>query len=175
MNYLNKQTVSKYVALEPNTYMHDEIRKTANAAGFTEESGNLLILGYGAEQTSLITSALGGPHSVDTIVSILTLCSVPDPEKTIQSLVEQVLKPGGQLLFYEHVLSQRDDVIWWQKFWTPLWKLTFDGCRLDRPTDKWIESLGVWADTDIHGLEGEDVEHLFWHRIGKLTKATPTV
>lgn len=150
--------------------MHDEIRRMANAAGFNEEAGTFLLLSYGAEDVSLINSALGGPCSVDTLISILTLCSVPAPEQTISALVDQVLKPGGQLLYYEHVLNKREDVAWWQRFWTRIWQYAFDGCRLDRPTDTMIERLDVWEKKDIHGIEDEDPENLFIHSIGKLTK-----
>ncbi|GBE85616.1 predicted protein [Sparassis crispa] len=164
VNYLSRNKVTKYVALEPNVHMHAEIRTTATAAGFTEADGTLLILSYGAEDTGAIISALGGPNSVDTLVSILTLCSVPSPEQTINALVENVLKPGGQLLFYEHVLSPRDDVAWWQRLWTPLWKRVFGGCCLDRPTHVWIRKMGVWHTGEVWGKEGEPEEHLFWRR-----------
>lgn len=164
--------MTKYVALEPNTRMHEEIRKAAAAAGFTEEAGSLLILPYGAEQTSLISSALGGPHAVDTMIAILTLCSVPALETTLSALVDQVLKPGGRFVYFEHVLHKRPDVAWWQRFWTPIWGLGYDGCRLDQPTDTIISGLDVWETKEITGLDGEEEETLFIHSIGKLTKAS---
>jgi len=174
INYLDNDKVTKYVALEPNTHMHEEIRRNANVAGFSEDSGTLLILPYGAEEVALITSALQGPHTVDTMVSVLTLCTVPTPEKTIPALIDQILKPGGVLLYYEHVRNPLEDAAWWQRFWTPIWKVAFDGCCLDRPTDVILERLDVWEQKDIRGLEGEDPEHLFLHSIGKLKK-TATV
>ncbi|KAI0337886.1 hypothetical protein BDW22DRAFT_1363671 [Trametopsis cervina] len=169
--YLDKTQVTRYVALEPNTHMHDEIRKNANAAGFYEHTGTLLVLALGAEETGLITSALGGPHTVDTLVSILTLCSVPTPETIIPVLIEQILKPGGMMLYFEHVRNPRKDVAWWQWFWTPLWRLVWDGCSLDRPTNVLVEGLGVWDQQEIGWLEGEDPDHLFLHSIGQLRKA----
>ena len=150
--------------------MHKEIRANANKAGFTEEDGTLLIIPYGAEETNLINSALGGAHAVDTLVSMLTLCGVPEPQKAMRGLVSEVLKPGGQVLFYEHVLGRRADVAWWQRFWTPVWKYAFDGCCLDRPTDIWLEELDAWESKDVWSQEGEPEEHLWWHRGGKLVK-----
>lgn len=170
VNYLDRAQVTKYVALEPNILMHPDIRKSASIKGFTESDGSLVILSCGAEDISFVLAKLGGPHSVDTMISILTLCSVPSPEQTLRSLVHKVLKPGGALLFYEHVLSHRPDVAWWQRFWTPLWKIGFAGCRMDRPTDLWIERMGVWKDGSVWGQEGEDDESLFWHRVGKFVK-----
>lgn len=171
VNYLDRAQVTKYVALEPNQLMHTEIRQRAEAAGFTESAGTLVVLPYGAEEIASIVSALGQADAVDTIISILTLCSIPSPVETMKALVELVLKPGGTLLFYEHVLSPRDDVAWWQRFWTPLWKRAFDGCCLDRPTHVWIRKMGAWSAGEVTGKEGEDEETLFWHRTGKFIKS----
>ncbi|KAI0667412.1 hypothetical protein C8Q78DRAFT_1071854 [Trametes maxima] len=170
VNYLDPSKVTRYVALEPNQLMHPEIRKVAATKGFTEAAGNLTVIPYGAEEISLIVSALGGPRSVDTLISVLTICSVPNPEHTLTTLVQETLKPGGTLLMYEHVLSDRADVAWWQRFWTPLWSGAFDGCRLDRPTHVWLEKMDVWAEQRVWGKEGEEEEHLFWHRVGRFVK-----
>ncbi|KAF9033623.1 S-adenosyl-L-methionine-dependent methyltransferase [Panaeolus papilionaceus] len=180
--YLTQARVTRYVALEPNKLMHAQIRARAHEAGFFESDGRLLILDCGAEDVNSILAALDEP-SVDTIVSVLTLCTVPEPEKTISGLVSDVLKPGGQLLYYEHVKNPREDVVWWQRFWTPIWSLAFDGCRLDRPTDKWIMGLrreggdgsveaegSMWREWREWGKEGEDPENLFWHSTGKFVK-----
>ena len=117
-----------YIALEPNLYMHSELRKVANAAGYTEEAGTLIILGCGAQDIQTINSAAGGAETVDTIISILTLCTVPSPRETIHDLVHYVLRPGGTFLFYEHVRSPLKEVQFWQDFWTPFWSRFFDGC-----------------------------------------------
>ncbi|KAG1864942.1 hypothetical protein DFJ58DRAFT_771681 [Suillus subalutaceus] len=143
VNYLDHSRVTKYVAVEPNVHMHAELRRTASAAGY------------------------------NTLISVLTICSIPSPQSTISGLVTEVLKPGGQMLFYEHVLSERKDVVWWQRFWTPLWSFFFDGCCLDRPSHRWIEGVGGWVQGEggIWGKEGETEEHLSWHRAGRLVKA----
>ncbi|KAH7922429.1 hypothetical protein BV22DRAFT_658399 [Leucogyrophana mollusca] len=172
ISYLNASRVTKYVAVEPNTHMHEELRRVAQAAGYTESSGSLLILSCGAEDIAAILTALGDLHTVDTIISILTICSIPSPETTLKALVNEVLKPGGQFLFYEHVLSPRPDVAWWQRLWTPLWLVALDGCRLDRPAHLWVEAIGGWSEMSLWGKEGEDEENLFWHQAGRFVKAS---
>ncbi|KAJ6581360.1 hypothetical protein B0H19DRAFT_1114850 [Mycena capillaripes] len=182
IDYLDRKAVTAYIALEPNALMHDAIRERANAAGFREEDGTLLILrGCGAEDTAAIRAQLDGAGlQINTMLSIMTLCSIPDPQPTLIRLVREVLAPGGRLLFYEHVLSPRADVAWWQRFWTPLWRLAFDGCCLDRPTHLWVEAMedegpggeniNMWSDRKVWGKEGEPDEHLFWHRVGHFVK-----
>jgi hypothetical protein len=151
--------------------MHSEIRKLAGLKGFVESDGSLLILSCGAEDISSLLAALEKPNSVDTLISVLVLCSVPAPEQTLGALVRYALKSGGSLLFYEHVLNPRDDVAWWQRFWAPLWRIAFDGCRIDRPTHLWIERMGVWSAGESWGKEGQSEESLFWHRAGKYVKS----
>ena len=187
MRYLDRSRVSRYVALEPNPLMHPTIRGEASARGFHESDGTLVVLGCGAEDPHTILAALAPPTSpadqspaVDTIVSVLTLCTVPEPQRAVEGLVRAVLKPGGQLLMYEHVLSQRADVAWWQRFWTPLWALFFDGCRLDRPSDIMVSDVKVanaegkeesaWREVNTWGKEGEDEENLWFHSAGRFIK-----
>ncbi|KAF8063241.1 hypothetical protein FPV67DRAFT_1629725 [Lyophyllum atratum] len=181
VHYLDKGRVTKYVALEPNVLMHPYIRSAANEAGYHESNGTLLILSCGAEHAASIVSSISGdPNAqpVDTLISILTFCTIPSPEHTLASILGKVLKPGGQLLFYEHVLSRRADVAWWQKFWTPIWALAFDGCKMNRPTDLWIKHItddedeSIWAEQSMWGKKGESEENLFHHSSGRMVKRT---
>ena len=151
--------------------MHEKIRTAANAEGFTEEAGTFLLLPYGAEEIGLIMSALGGAHTIDTLVSVLTICSIPTYETAIPALIDQVLKPGGTMLYVEHVKNTREDVAWWQRVWAPIWRVAFDGCCIDRPSDVMIGGLDVWEQVEIAGLGDEDPESLFIHSIGLLKKA----
>ncbi|PPR01211.1 hypothetical protein CVT24_006121 [Panaeolus cyanescens] len=187
VQYLNPSRVKQYIALEPNTHMHPRIRAKANSAGFFESDGRLVILGCGAEDTDTILATLRsnstdpdskGPHLVDTIVSIFTLCSVPNPANTIQALVQDVLKPDGLFLYYEHVKSERDDIVWWQSFWTPIWGGLFGGCCIDRPTDKVIRDMrdgagnkSMWKEAKQWDNEDDDPEELFKRTLGKFIKA----
>ena len=72
------------------------------------------------------------PNNVfDTVVSTLTLCSIPQISLAIQELY-RVLKPGGRFLFLEHGQSPDRSVRWWQDRLTPYWKHVGDGCHLNR-------------------------------------------
>jgi hypothetical protein len=154
--------------------MHPQIRAKAQAAGYSEADGTLLVLGCGAEDTATILSAIA-PAKADTIVSVLTLCTVPAPQKTLRTLVEDVLAPGGTLLFHEHILSPYADVAWWQHFWTPVWSKVFDGCCLNRPTHFWIKDLAdesgesIWADGILNPPDLEE-ERLFPRQSGRFVK-----
>jgi SAM-dependent methyltransferase len=75
----------------------------------------------------------------DTVVSTLVLCTVSDPARSVAEIA-RVLKPGGRLLFCEHVEA---DAGWrrsLQRRSAGAWAAFADGCRCDRPILATIES-----------------------------------
>lgn len=75
----------------------------------------------------------------DTVVSTLVLCTVSDPHRAVAEIA-RVLRPGGRLLFLEHV---RADQPWrrsLQRRSARAWASFADGCQCDRPTLATIES-----------------------------------
>lgn len=80
-------------------------------------------------------------HSVDTVVTTWTLCSIPQATVALQEM-RRVLKPDGQLLFAEHGRSPEENVRKWQDRLTPAWKCIGGGCHLNRPIRELVESAG---------------------------------
>ncbi|HEU4688084.1 MAG TPA: class I SAM-dependent methyltransferase [Vicinamibacterales bacterium] len=80
-------------------------------------------------------------HSVDTIVSAWTMCSIPDVARALGE-VRRVLKPSGRLLFVEHGRSPDASVAKWQDRLTPIWKHVAGGCHLNRAVSALVEQAG---------------------------------
>jgi ubiquinone/menaquinone biosynthesis C-methylase UbiE len=80
-------------------------------------------------------------HSVDTVVSAWTMCSIPDVARALGE-VRRVLKPSGRLLFVEHGRSSDAGVAKWQDRLTPVWKHVAGGCHLNRAVEGLIEQAG---------------------------------
>ena len=97
--------------------------------------------------------------SIDTAVSTLVLCTVDDLPATLVEIA-RVLKPGGRLIFAEHVRSTDPGLARWQDRLEVPWKLVGHGCRCNRDT---------LASIEASPLVIESVE------LGRLPKAAPIV
>src|SRR5207302_11033986 len=79
--------------------------------------------------------------SFDTAIASLVLCSVPDQSAALAE-IRRVLKPGGELRFYEHVRSPKRMVAGIQSAVTPVWSRLGGGCHLNRDTESAIAAAG---------------------------------
>lgn len=129
-----QRQVTKVLALEPDAGVVVRARK--------------VFKGLSAEQQDkievLVADAMAIPlsdNSCDTVVCFLVLCSVPDPQQVL-SEVGRVLKPGGSLLFFEHVLADSEKVQRWQHRLNPYWHRCAGGCQLNRETAEYIQQAG---------------------------------
>lgn len=80
-------------------------------------------------------------HSVDTIVTTYTLCSIADLNATFAEL-RRILRPGGILLFCEHGIAPDRSIRRWQNFINPLWKRLGGGCHLNRNIPELLKTGG---------------------------------
>lgn len=80
--------------------------------------------------------------SVDAAIACLVLCSVADQSGALAEL-HRVLRPGGELRFYEHVLSHERRIARRQRAVDRLfWPRAFGGCHTARDTPAAIAAAG---------------------------------
>ena len=76
----------------------------------------------------------------DTVVSTLTLCTIPDPRRAAAEAL-RVLRPGGRFLLLEHVRSSSKGALAVQKVLNPL-TLRFEADHLLREPLDYLEEIG---------------------------------
>lgn len=77
-------------------------------------------------------------NSFDTVVASFVFCSVPRPRKGLKEIY-RVLKPGGQLILLEHVLSSNKVMAAVMNLLNPLFVRIF-GANINRETLKNVQA-----------------------------------
>lgn len=108
------------------------------------------------------------PGTVDSIVCIQLLCSVPDLDAVVKAL-HGMLKPGGELIFWEHQENEGD---FWTRMaqgaWNWLWTPVIGGCKLNSPTRKAVLAAADWEVVKIEtGESALDLMPRVWGRLKK--------
>jgi len=79
--------------------------------------------------------------SIDTVVSTYALCSIPEPEKTLQE-IKRVLKDDGIFIFSEHGLSPDKSVSFVQNITDSFYPKIAGGCHTNRHIENLIYDNG---------------------------------
>lgn len=109
-------------------------------------------------------------QTFDTVVSTLVLCTVADPEASLDEIA-RVLRPGGALLFLEHVRSHHPRLARWQDRLQRPWQSFADGCQCNRRTLERLRRRGYGVAV---------IETASWRRMPPIVRplvagrATPT-
>jgi ubiquinone/menaquinone biosynthesis C-methylase UbiE len=122
--------VREIVAVEPEPYLRAQ---AATAAA--EASAPLRVVDAVADQLPFENA------SFDVAVSSLVLCSVADQPAALAEL-HRVLRPGGELRFYEHVRAEDRRLASAQRVLDVVWPYLGGGCHASRDTLRAIADAG---------------------------------
>ncbi len=145
---LYPEAVTELVLAEPDPHMTSQLRPKLAARGSAAS-----LVEAPAESLPFADA------SFDTAVFTLVLCTVPDPDAALRE-VARILRPGGQMLFIEHVRADDPELARWQDRLEKPWRFLGDGCHCNRDTVGTIESSPLTV---------ESIEQ------GRLPKAPPIV
>ena len=124
-------TVTELLAVEPEPYLRAKAAEAAASA-----SVRVTVVDGTADRLPAEDA------SCDTAIACLVLCSVPDQSAALAEL-HRVLRPGGELRFYEHVLSHKPQVARSQRVVDRVfWPRAFGGCHTARDTPSAIADAG---------------------------------
>jgi ubiquinone/menaquinone biosynthesis C-methylase UbiE len=129
-------TVSEVVAVEPERYLRERAQRESAKAPVS-----VTVADGGADHLP------GEPGSFDAGVAALVLCTVPDQQRALAELF-RVIRPGGELRFYEHVIADTRGQARFQRFAdATFWPHVAGGCHMARDTRSAIEQAGFGIET----------------------------
>jgi SAM-dependent methyltransferase len=132
-------TVSEIVLIEPSAPMRSRLGSHVDRLREQLPDGLTVVAGSAAQLPV-------EDGSIDTLVSTLVLCSVPDLDAAAREL-RRVIAPGGTLLLMEHVAGH-GRMRTAQGIIDPAWRVVARGCRLVRDTRAALERAG-FDTTDV--------------------------
>ena len=124
------ETVTEVVAVEPEAHL----RKLAEAAA----AGAAVAVRVVDGTADALPAAAGG---FDAAVCSLVLCSVGDQRAALAE-IRRVLRPGGELRFYEHVLDASPRFARFQRRIDLVHPYVAGGCHVTRDTEAAITDAG---------------------------------
>lgn len=132
-------TVTEVVALEPETRLVPKAREAAVGAPVPVTVVESTI------------EALDAVEPFDAVVCSLVLCSVENPETVLRQL-NSLLKPGGELRYFEHVASPgwRGAMQWFAD--ATLWPRIAGNCHTHRRTEDAITDAGFSVAATRHQM-----------------------
>ncbi|MGH9214626.1 MAG: class I SAM-dependent methyltransferase, partial [Acidimicrobiales bacterium] len=123
-------TVTEVVAVEPEPYLREIASRAAQTAPLP-----VTVIDGVADRLPLDDA------SCDAGVASLVLCSVPDQAVALGEL-RRVIRPGGELRFFEHVLAETTGLARFQRAIDVVWPRVSGGCHADRDTLAAIRGAG---------------------------------
>jgi ubiquinone/menaquinone biosynthesis C-methylase UbiE len=130
-------TVSEVIAVEPEAYLRERAQHTAAAQAAVSVS----VVDGDADHLP------GEAESFDAGVAALVLCTVPNQKSALAELY-RVIRPGGELRFYEHVIADTMGQARFQRFADAMfWPHVAGGCHMARDTKTGIEHAGFQIQT----------------------------
>jgi ubiquinone/menaquinone biosynthesis C-methylase UbiE len=118
------------IATEPDPYMLERARSKLTGA-----SQPIEIRQAPAEELPFDDA------SFDTVVDTINMCTIGDLPRAL-SEISRVLRPGGELRFFEHVRYQNPLGALTQDLVTPIWKWFGAGCHPNRDVARAIGEAG---------------------------------
>lgn len=131
-------SVSELLLTEPDPHMAARLRKRADLL-----SPDASVVEAPAEELPFDDA------SVDTVVSTLVLCTVENPHRAL-SEIARVLRPGGSLLFAEHVRSASPRAARWQDRLNTPWSWYACGCQCNRDSISAMRGVSFHVDDLRH-------------------------
>ena len=135
---LYPETVTDLVAIEPE----ENLRRRAARASEGARCPIRIVPGF-AERLP------AGDGEFDAAVAALVLCSVSDQQAALSELM-RVVRPGGEVRFFEHVRADARVHAAAQLAVQPAWARLGGGCHIARDTERAIRSAGFEVEKIDH-------------------------
>ncbi|KAI9320335.1 hypothetical protein DFJ73DRAFT_769388 [Zopfochytrium polystomum] len=161
--------IERLFCLEPFDTLRVKLEANLTRSRLLSKATIIIPAGLTPDRSSLTAASITA-SSIDTIVLVQVLCSIPNPRSHLEYL-QSLLKPGGQILLYEHVGSKDSVARTVQRIWNPVWTRCAGGCEIVRDSAEWLEELGGWEKVEVQYPVAENSASLYPHVVARFVKS----
>lgn len=128
--HYDRARVTRLCGVEPDHHMLKRAEKRAEKLGVDIELSDAGAEALPWEQDSF-----------DVVLCTFVLCTIPEVERALDEM-RRVLRPGGQLIYAEHVRAAGRGASRVQDLLDPVWGVFAGGCHLNRDASGLIANAG---------------------------------
>lgn len=143
------ERVSELVVTEPSAPMLDQLRAALDAD--PPPVGGWKLVQAGGEELPFEDAGF------DTVVGTYVLCTIPDPDRALAEIA-RVLRPGGRLLFLEHVHAGEGSLLGrFQDLVELPHRYLAAGCHPNRRTEAMLDESPLEVERLRHGTQPRSI------------------
>ncbi|KAG9232894.1 S-adenosyl-L-methionine-dependent methyltransferase [Amylocarpus encephaloides] len=164
VSLFDKENITRIYGVEPNVDHHPRLKEKITEAGLQDK---YVIVPLGIQDLGEKWVKRG---TVDSVVTIQCLCSIPRPREMIEDLYGYI-KEGGNWVLYEHVKVKEGRWVGsYQSLINIIWPHFLGGCSLTRDIENWLKVTGSWSKVDLFQPIAEPEYQVIPHLKGVLVK-----
>lgn len=167
VGYYHNEKIEQLFCLEPCVPLQIHLKEAIAKKGLEEKS---TIIPFGLESKHALNKLGVTTSSFDTVVLVQVMCTIQNPKAHLEYL-QSLLKPGGQILLFEHVASKHPVARASQNLWNVGWSFVFGGCCLNRDSAEWVREIGGWSEVVIQRPSQEKCSQMYPHAIARFVKS----
>lgn len=162
--------IKELYALEPFPAAIPHLNKAIASRG-SDFAAKSQVVVAGIEDVATLSSRGITSGSLDSLVVVRCMCSIPGgPQAHLRRCVD-FLRPGGTIIMIEHTLQTGDHLSQQlQRIFNPPWRFMANGCELTRDSLGVLLSLQCWDDVVVRRPVGESTASLLPHIFVTATK-----
>jgi SAM-dependent methyltransferase len=124
-------------ALEPNEFHVKKLKETAQTFVNQNPHVNFII-------SQKYMHEFFPTQQYDYVIIGNVLCTVEDTDAFLRD-IDRVLKPGGKVVFQEHIRAPPGHMVGWaQDLFNYWWKTASNGCQCNKDPAKYLRSVKGW-------------------------------
>lgn len=160
IKYYDAAKIGHLYALEPFEPAVPHLKRSIAARGKAFEAKSTVVV-HGIQDDAALRRYGIERESLDALVLVQCLCSIPGGPEAHLARCVSLVKPGGVVLMMEHTAQLHDGLAaTLQKILNPVWRFMANGCEMTRDSLGVLMRLDCWDKVEVQRVKGQTASSL---------------